>query len=555
MRWLVRRVLKQGKGAVAYEEDVHYGEVLSIGRGADQAIFLPDLRAALNHAKVTAKSAGRYSVESLILAGIRVNGQLTYAINVGPGATIELAGTRITLLDPPRDFDAAVEVSALDKSEQAAATAKRSKPTSLKQTWISKRRPSWIAFVAVLVLGLILPAISHFSPAIGKLLAHSPLPSTLSWNPGPLDAAHRFFGDECARCHEHAFLQVRDTACVSCHKSVAAHADPAKFNLPALGEARCATCHQDHQGRSGMVRTDQSLCSDCHRDLKTRTAGSSTLDGVSDFAKQHPDFRVRLPAWDNAGKFAPQLTALTDSLKENSGLKFNHLKHLKPGLNTPGGTRSLVCSNCHSNDAGGLRMQPIAFETMCHDCHRLGFDTLAPDREVPHAKIAEVVFTLDEFYAKRALEGGYDDTSAPGFVQQRRRPGEPSLSRQEQVEALAWAREKSRRIADSVFTGRACVTCHTITPPAGDANWKIAPVRVAGQWYGDAKFTHAKHGTMTCKDCHAAETSPSATDLLIPGIANCKQCHAGENGGSKVASTCIDCHGYHQSTTLKLRQL
>ena len=40
MRWLIRRVLKKGKGTVSYEEDVHYGDVLTIGRAADQAIFL-----------------------------------------------------------------------------------------------------------------------------------------------------------------------------------------------------------------------------------------------------------------------------------------------------------------------------------------------------------------------------------------------------------------------------------------------------------------------------------------------------------------------------------
>ena len=78
MRWLIRRVLKKGKGTVSYEEDVHYGDVLTIGRAADQAIFLPDLRAALNHARVTLLSNGQYKVESLILAGIRVNGEIVY---------------------------------------------------------------------------------------------------------------------------------------------------------------------------------------------------------------------------------------------------------------------------------------------------------------------------------------------------------------------------------------------------------------------------------------------------------------------------------------------
>ena len=80
-------------------------------------------------------------------------------------------------------------------------------------------------------------------------------------------------------------------------------------------------------------------------------------------------------------------------------------------------------------------------------------------------------------------------------------------------------------------------------------------MRVAGIWYGEAKFTHARHSTMDCKDCHAAATSSSATDLLIPDLANCRQCHSGADGGSKVASTCVACHRYHQSATLQLKQL
>ncbi|ODU31750.1 MAG: hypothetical protein BGP24_18820 [Lysobacterales bacterium 69-70] len=560
MRWLIRRVLKQGKGAVSYEEDVHFGDVLSIGRAADQAIFLSDIRAALNHARVTALSPGRYTVESLILAGIRVNGELTYSANVGAGAVVEIASTRIVLLDPPRDFEAAVEISTLDKTEQEAAKARRAKPTSLKETWLGKRAPSWILFLLVLGFGLLLPAATHFVPGLGKLLGHAGLPTTASWNPGPLDAAHRFFGDDCKQCHQTPFLTVRDTACTSCHTQMAAHADPARFNLPQLGEARCGSCHQDHLGLNGMVNTDQKLCANCHTDLKTRTQNASELPDARDFGKTHPEFRVRLPAWDTNGRFAPQLTTLTAGLKENSGLKFNHAKHLEPNLNAPSGRRTLTCASCHQPDAGGLAMKPVDFESMCHDCHTLGFDTFAPDRQVPHAKVAEVVYMLDDYYARRALEGGYTEASAPGFVQQRRRPGEAPLSQQQTIEALSWARDKSRQVADSVFTGRACVTCHTVTRPnaAGSTpgtGWQIAPVRVSGIWYGEAKFTHAKHSTMDCKDCHKAAESKSASDLLIPDIANCRQCHAGANGGSKVASTCVDCHRYHQSKTLTLNKL
>lgn len=555
MRWLIRRVLKKGKNSISYEEDTHYGEVLTIGRASDQAIFLPDLRAALNHARVTSLGSGQYRVESLIIAGIRVNGQITYAITVGSGAVIEIGATRLTLLEARQDHDAAVEVAAIDKSEQAVISALRKKPTSLSQTWIGKRWPSWIGLLLVLAFGLLLPMTSHFVPAMNTLLSHSPLPSLAAWEPGELDAAHRHFGDDCKSCHQNAFLMVRDSACTTCHVKTKAHADPALFNMPELGDARCGTCHKDHNGERGMVSTDQRLCSDCHVDLKSRTAGASQIVDIGDFGTAHPEFHVNLPGWNSAGEFTPKSMSWTAGLKENSGLKFNHQIHLKAdGLNTPDGRKTLTCVTCHVTEPGGAAMKPIAFEPMCSECHQLGFDTLAPEREVPHADVAAVIYTLDEYFARRGLEGGYADARAPIVVQERRRPGSPPLSRQEQVEALAWARDRAREAARTLFTGKACVTCHTVSPPGPQSpDWKIAPVRVAGIWYVEANFTHARHETMGCNDCHGdAETSKASNDLLIPGIENCRQCHAGSHASGKVASTCIACHDYHRAPLLTL---
>lgn len=553
MRWLIRRVLKKGKGAVSYEEDTHFGDVLTIGRAADQAIFLPDLRAALNHARVTLLENGEYKIESLILAGIRVNGEIIYTTTAPADTTIEIGNTRLTLLPQPADYDAGVEVSTLDKVEQEAEKDRRAKPTQLSQTRLSKRGPSWLLFIGILVFGLILPMIGHFRPDFGELLRNTPLPSTASWSPGTIDAAHRFFAEDCTKCHQTAFRTVRDSACLACHTNTRAHADAAKFNLPQLGNAECRSCHQDHQGLRGLVRRDQRLCADCHADLKTRSKNVSTFDDVTDFGKVHPEFKINLPNWDASGKFTPQRVTLAPGLKENSGLKFNHLKHLKAdGLNAPKGRRILDCLSCHQPDAGGAKMRPVKFETMCHDCHTLGFDTLAPEREVPHGKVSEVIYMLGEYYAKFALEGGYLSATAPTIVQQRRRPGSPPLSQQEKAEALAWAREQTATVTKSLFTDRACVTCHKVSEPR-DANdtWHIAPVRVSGIWYKEAKFTHAKHGTVKCEDCHDARKSKESTDVLIPGIGNCRTCHAGAYAKDKVPTTCIACHDYHQSATLK----
>lgn len=84
----------------------------------------------------------------------------------------------------------------------------------------------------------------------------------------------------------------------------------------------------------------------------------------------------------------------------------------------------------------------------------------------------------------------------------------------------------------------------------------VAPVRVAGVWFPKSVFDHGSHTTMTCASCHQAEKSKAATDLLLPDIASCRMCHAGEKGADdRLASGCISCHGYHESTKLLQKEL
>ncbi len=532
--------------------------MLTVGRGSDQAIFVPDLKVALEHARLTALGNGQYKVESQILAGVRVNGAATQNVNAGPGTQVEIGGTRLTLLEPSGDFDAAVEVATIDQAEKQAASEAKSLPTALGQTWLARRLPSWLLFTLIAGLMVLLPMAAHYSQKLAAFEAHSPLPTRDAWQAGELAASHKFFGAQCNLCHEKAFRWVRDESCARCHAATRAHADPVKFNLPALGEARCAHCHRDHNGTDGLIIRDQVLCSECHSDLRQETANATTLGDVEDFGDAHPQFSVNLPQWDANGAFAPVRTSLaTPRIEEQSGLKFPHDAHLDPkGINAPDGKKVLSCASCHQPDAGGAAMKPIDFEPMCQECHRLDFDIREPQRQVPHGKIAEIQFMLDEFYARRALEGGYGDAAAPPQVQQRRRPGQ-ALSRQEQAEALAWAREKSRKVGEDLFTGRACTVCHTVAlRPDAENPWYVAPVRVNGIWYAKAAFTHAKHeANMKCGDCHAAADSKASSDLLIPGIDNCRQCHGGEGARDKVASTCIACHGYHDSEFLVLSEL
>lgn len=552
MRWLIRKTTRKGKGQVSFEEDVHYGDALTIGRGANQAVFLSDMRVALEHARITVLGDGRYRVESLVSAGIRIDGRTQQQAVADAGSLIEIGGARLELLPASTDYGAGIDISAIDKQELAAEREKTRQPTSLAETWLSRRLPSWLLLIATLVLFLGLPMAAHYVKGVDAVLQSTPLPSRDAWLAGELAPAHHFFGSDCQSCHSEAFRWVKDKDCLTCHAATLAHADPVAFDLPELGNARCAHCHRDHNGKTGLVRADQALCADCHVGLSDSTGGKSNLTDVGDFGADHPQFKVALPAWDASGAFTPQRVELSADLNERSGLKFPHDEHLvAEGLNGPQGRRVLDCASCHTPDAAGALMQPVNFVKHCQDCHALTFDVTQPDRQVPHARIQEIIYTLDEFYARRALEGGIVDAAAPEPLRVRRRPGQAPTPQERQL-ALTWARDKARQVGESLFTGRACSVCHAVSPGmTADEPWRVAPVRVAGVWFPKSRFDHRSHGTMDCVDCHRAEQSRASSDLLLPDIANCRQCHAGEQGGrDRLKSGCIACHGYHESPHL-----
>jgi hypothetical protein len=564
MKWLIRRVVKKGKGVLQYEEDIHFGDELSVGRGSDQAIFVSDVRVALDHAMVRALAGGKkYRIESLIAAGVRVNGHLEQGATVKTGATLELGNVRITLIEPPQGYEAAVEVAPIDKTEQAARLESERLPNTLLETGLSKRRPSWLLFAFFLTTCLLIPLAAHYIPAIGKPLRGTPL-STAVWESGELAAPHHYFGQDCTECHSEGFVSAKDAQCLNCHERTQAHADPHIYATVDLADADCAYCHRDHNGVDGLIISKQSLCSDCHVDITRRTNNVSKLAKVGDFGTDHPQFMVNLPAWTDTGEFKPRRVSMDSELVENSGLKFPHDKHLGAvdGLNSPRGKQVLDCDSCHKPEVGGARMAEIDFESHCQDCHRLTFDRLAGDRQVRHANVPEILAQLQDYYAKRALDGDYEEAAAPSVVRRRRIPGaaNAAMSAEEKRVALDWARNKANLVTRTLFEGKACDVCHTVTSlPASDEGmlrYAVKPVRVAGAWYAKSEFTHDQHqngvrlaggDVLDCASCHAAASSNTSAHVLIPDIANCRSCHAGEGAKGLLASTCIDCHGFHQA--------
>lgn len=551
MQCKVSFITRKTKGGITRKDEVLSGEVLRLGRSTDNEIYLSDFRVSLHHATLHDRQ-GNYHIEAEAGADLRINGAISQSSRLKVGDVIAVGPYDITVCSPDSGDDLQLDIELARPIGDDLQRLRKQSVTSLAAAGLNKRRWSWIFFILFGGLFLALPITAFFIQPVHEALSSSPVTADVAWKSGDYAAAHAFFGNDCKTCHQSAFVTVRDTACVACHTQTAAHADPEKFDMPKLNETRCASCHKEHNGKHALVRHDEELCGDCHRDLATQA--DTKLKNASDFGHHHAEFSATMFRFDaQAREFSATRVALDDkpSLVETSNLKFNHLKHLDPeGVDSPdapNGKKVMVCADCHHPDAGGLGMQAINMERDCAACHKLEFEPDNPQRVVPHGNLDHVLYTLTEYYGNLALLGGYNDPKAPRVVRNRRRPGE-KLTTAERKEAFDWAADKALTVGEDLFEGRVCSTCHEVTRVRQDypPKWDIAPVRIANHWLPKARFTHKKHETMDCADCHTAARSEESGDVLIPGIENCRECHAGtEAVTNRLESTCVDCHGFH----------
>ncbi len=532
---------RKTKGVVHRRQDIT-AETLRLGRGADNEIYLPDPRVNLYHAVIRGETGGWY-IEAVAGAALYLNGKPVNDAPLGVGSRIAVGPYQLEIETPAEGYALAMTIERVTAETTTPLTSSR---LTLADTGVSKRRWAWSLFSLGLLLFLILPLVVHFTPGLAKSSTGLPQFAKQAWNSGPVAPAHGFFRENCRACHQQAFIQVADQACVQCHKNSGYHADPTIKEFRSLTETACSDCHKEHNGSSGLVRNDQQWCIACHQQLTKRLPGTKLLN-VHDFDRHHPEFRPTLVV-NAAAKLSMRLSLDGKSRPaETYAVKFSHQAHLKKeGIMSPKGCIRLQCSSCHTPDAAGVTMQTANMATSCSQCHRLNFEAKAVSRSVPHADVQTVLNTLQDFYGNFALQGGFEDVLAPEPVQ--RRPGSP-ISSAERQDALAWARHKAIDTAEELIEFRACSTCHEVTRNRAQQGppWSIRPVRTPHPWLPKSTFNHAKHQPVSCESCHAANSSKAGQDILIPGIKTCRQCHSSEPAAGKVASGCLSCHIFHVS--------
>lgn len=560
------------------------GETLSLGRAAACKIFLPDPRIRLEHALIRRAEDGFLYLEATGPMAIDQRTQTHVRLVVGQKITIGPYDFIVEQIeDGPETPDPRLTLS---YALRAAASGTGAANTADMQVgvvpgWLSRRAMAWVLSLVVLVLCGAWPVWHAFQPAeaesatlpanavktaqapatdAGRMQAqlqrwvgsHGKNLDTF-WNPGAIASAHQGFAQDCRSCHDKPFERVTDASCTHCHKNVGDHvSDPTVAHNTITGQ-RCATCHKEHQGAAGMRTTDTVGCAQCHGNIRTY-APLTTQANVSDFAREHPEFRLSMRQRDAAGTVLR--VRQTAQLREDSGLVFPHDIHLdKAGIKSPtgpatsGGRVVLECASCHTPDAAGARFEPVTMARNCQSCHRLSVDPQAPEREVPHAKPEVVEVAVREIYASLAVDRYPVPLVTFNALLQRPTASAPAYR---STSAGRWVEQQSRGAFQNMFAkaNGVCTTCHMVqaqqTSAKAPASWQVPAVVSTAHWMPKSTFSHAQHKNAECVTCHSAETSKVSADVLIPDLQSCRTCHAGAKPDKeKVVSQCDSCHGFH----------
>ncbi len=561
MRAVIRFLSRGHAGAVEQRERIFEGDAITVGRATDQVLHLKDRRVGLQHARIS-RSGARIVLSASSVSGVLVNGAVRRDAEIRPGDVVQVGSNILKFVAPPQGFDVAFTFE-LDPAARVAEAVRERPKLQLANTRLNRRLASWVLFILTGVASLLLPLLAVKSPDARPRLSASPLPTDHAWSSGPLHSAHQNLASRCEGCHQQPFVRVRSSACLECHGTSTHRHVGADVALEQFDGARCARCHLEHNEPASLVRTDAGLCTDCHSRLDRLLEDPSAALRVTDFAGEHPEFRVSLLVpRDRAaavdGEWTLQRQTLgASALTEQSRLKFPHDTHLDPkGIKAPGGTVVMTCGDCHVPETGGARMQPVRMAEHCQSCHRLDFEPADPERQVPHGAMPRVVQTLTEYYSARYLEGYPDPLANARLGRPVARPG-AQLSAAERARLLAAASDKAQRVTRDLVERRTCQDCHVVETMSGTETrtpWRVQPVLLTSQWMPKARFNHARHATALseCDSCHAARESHAAGDVLMPRIEACRECHTGTRDvrltDDQVASTCTLCHSFHIET-------
>ncbi len=563
MTFLIRTIDFTAAGREIIRDRVMEQTSLTVGRAAECDIHLPDLAVEQRHVRIDLANNGMVSAEALGTLGFGLDGRVVTQGTIDPrtGGEIALGAARLTVA---READGAISITirqvATDESKGDTLRG-----FTLASALPSKRAMSWVFAAAILVLLLAIPVASHLlrTPVKNDPKGETPGQVVLdaAWTSGELSLQHRSLEDNCESCHVAAFESVQDETCVSCHEDTGTHAKMPRLakGMPPLsdsdalqwqiaqgfgkeGPLGCVSCHAEHEGPVRQKPASEAFCADCHDTLDTRLTDTA-LTNAHDFGKEHPQFRPVFYA--SFGKAKPVRASLDTKPVERSGLIFPHDVH----MNARGGAarmavslsqygEPLECKDCHSLTPDKIGFKEVKMEDACEGCHSLvsGRTAVGGFSKLRHGDVKDLAEDLSRIVSR----------PRPALGPVRQRPGQLGSAAPYRADFGRPVRAYIG-LSNALSSGGICTECHLpARSPTGQAD--LIPVNLPDRFLTSGYFNHDAHKREKCTDCHAADTSKVATDLLIPDLKSCRDCHLGATAVKTkkiVPSECAMCHAYH----------
>ncbi|MSP86301.1 MAG: FHA domain-containing protein [Methylotenera sp.] len=514
---LLIKISHNARGVLARSYRTLTAEEITIGRGAECTIHLPDPRLAMHHAVIKRLDGGQIHLVA-VNGELAVDGSVLQNIELTHGKLVTIGPYQLKVEPAPPDVNLTISLLLVQRLPDDFQDLKSRTHEPLRGASSFKRRASlWMAaFIALIFLAL--PLAQNLAPPLQKAMAQLPFGFDRVWSPGHISNSHLHFGAQCFNCHEVLTRKVSNKACVNCHRDTAPHiANPAlqksvftSTHLFSDG-VRCAECHREHKAPYPLTRQDNGTCVKCHGDIKS-ISPTTLLPNVKDFDRDHPDFKLTFKTGrtkDGTGGDIERIPqAETARLIEKSGLKFPHSQHvgLVQGPNGIWDVRELSCTNCHQQEGKEMRFKPVSYQRDCLLCH-------TKQLQVGPAK---AVITV------------------------------PHGSEQNVISALQVQAPKKFKQYSASLKSDGCAYCHEIPTQESALSWRVMPLNINQDWFSKARFNHASHRTQQCKSCHQVEKSETSADVAMPDRKSCLRCHSGNSPKSKrIASGCMSCHEFH----------
>jgi hypothetical protein len=283
------------------------------------------------------------------------------------------------------------------------------------------------------------------------------------------------------------------------------------------------------------VNHHSSQCVNCHSAIKSIKADSK-LDNVDDFSTKHPPFHL---TFQDGVKILRLRQDDKNKPIEKSGLKYSHKIHLdKEGISSPQGDTVMQCQDCHKIEDSGIHFEPMTMKKTCQQsgCHALDF-TDPVEGLAPHGSERAVMDRLRGFYNQWLLASPTNTAAC--------QHGTGVYDTKDCANELA-----RKNAASTLFRQEhECGECHEIEATGdNEVPWKVKPLHLNRDWQPGATFTHSKHDTMKCTECHDKMNSKTSADIAMPTIQKCRECHVGNQAAKgKIRSSCDSCHRFHRA--------